>query len=279
MRFPLDEASRDWRECHSLWSKMIMSFAPVLLIAAWLVFTASASAQDVRTQAPCSPVVDRTQGNVTLTFNGGCTVGITPAELKDIMDNVLARRAIPPELLDRYDMVSRAFGITDTALMTFFRILGENKVATEDLDAKLREVAARHLTLLKQAEASTEDDPQTAVIKKQAVAAIGAGDYGRAQDLLQTAFDADHAAARSAQDAASKRFLTVAKTRADIGALKLTQLQYAAAAGHFQAAANLVPAGEPLVRSAYLDSLGRAAHSAGNYPLAGHRTRRGWIRR
>jgi len=44
------------------------------------------------------------------------------------MENVLARRAIPPELLDRYDMVSRAFGITDTALTTFFRILGENKV-------------------------------------------------------------------------------------------------------------------------------------------------------
>jgi hypothetical protein len=203
---------------------MIMSFAPLFFSFAWLAAATPAFAQDVRTQAPCSPVVDRTQGNVTLTFSGGCTVGITPAELKEIMENVLARRAIPPELLDRYDTISRALGVTDTAVTTFFRILGQNKVATEDLDAKLREIAARHLTLLKQAEASPDDDTQIAAIKKQAVAAIGAGDYGRAEGLLQRAFDADLAAARRAQDAAryaqdvvNKRFLTAAKTRADIG--------------------------------------------------------------
>src|SRR5262249_35673169 len=98
-----------------------------------------------------------------------------------------------------YDTVSRAFGVTDTALTTFLRLLGERKVATEDLDARLREVAARHLTLLKQAEPSPDDDPQVAAIKRDAVAAIGAGDYARAGELLQRAFDADLAAARRAQ--------------------------------------------------------------------------------
>src|SRR5262249_24616018 len=154
-------------------------------------------------------------------------------------------------------------------LTTFFRILGERKVATEDLDARLREVAARHVTLLKQAEASADDDPQVAAIKKEAVAAIGAGDYARAGDLLQRAFDADLVVARRALDVANKRYLTAAKTRADIGELNLTQLRYAAAAADFQAAADLVPAGEPLVRAQYLSSLGSAAHDAGNYPLAG----------
>jgi hypothetical protein len=223
-----------------------MSFAPLLLIAAWLVSAASALAQDVRTQAPCSPVVDRTQGNVTLTFSGGCTVGITPAELKDIMENVVARRAIPPELLERYETVSRMFGVTDTALTTFFRILGENKVAPEDLDAKLREVAARHLTLLNQAEPSADDDPQVASIKKQAVAAIGAGDYERVEDLLGRADPADLAAARRTQDAANKRYLTAAKTRADIAQLKLTQLRYVAAAQDFQVAPIGCPQGNCL---------------------------------
>jgi cobalamin biosynthesis protein CbiG len=37
---------------------------------------------------------------VTVTFTGGCTVGITPARLKDIIDSALAQRAIPPERLD-----------------------------------------------------------------------------------------------------------------------------------------------------------------------------------
>jgi len=124
---------------------MIASLARLASIVVWLVPAGLTSAQEVRTQAPCSPVIDGTQGNVTLTFSGGCTVGITPAELKDIMENVLARRAIPPELLDRYDMLSRVFGVTDTAITTFFRILGENKVAPQDLDAKLRDIAGRHV--------------------------------------------------------------------------------------------------------------------------------------
>jgi hypothetical protein len=107
-----------------------------------------------------------------------------------------------------------------SCLETFFRILGEKKVAVEDLDAKLREVAARHLTLLKRAEASPDDDPQTAALKKDAVGAIGAGDYDRAEELLERAFDADIATARRvqdiasrAQDVANKRLLTAAKTR------------------------------------------------------------------
>src|SRR5215467_9135800 len=144
----------------------------MIIIGAVRLTVDAVQAQDVRTQAPCSPVVDRTHGNVTQTFYGGCTVGIMPAELAKIIDNVLAHRAIPPEFLE----ISRAFGVTDTALTTFFRILGENKVPTEDLDAKLREIATRHVNLLKQAEASSDDDPETAAIKKQAVAAIAAGD-------------------------------------------------------------------------------------------------------
>ena len=173
-------------------------------------------------------------------------------------------------------MVSRLFGVTDAALTTFFRILGEKKVATEDLDAKLREVAGRHVTILKQAEASADDDPQVAAIKKEAVAAIGAGDYARAEGLLRRAFDADLAAARREQDIAhrvqeitNRRLLTAAKTRADLGELNLAQLRYAAAAEDFQEAANLVPAGEALVRSGYLNGAGLAAHDAGNYSLAG----------
>jgi tetratricopeptide (TPR) repeat protein len=212
---------------------------------------------------------------VTLTFSGGCTVGIMPAQLQEIIDSVLARRAIPPELLEKSDMLSRQLGVTDAALTTFFRILGENSVATEDLDAKLREVAARHLTLLKQAEGSSDSDPQVGVIKKEAVAAIGAGNYTRAEALLRRAFDADVAAARRAQDiarraedVASKRLLTAAKTKADLGELDLTQLRYAAAAEDFQEAANLVPSGEALARSGYLNSAGMAAFRAADFPLA-----------
>jgi hypothetical protein len=41
-----------------------------------------------------------------VTFSGGCAVEITPAELKDIIDSLQARRPIPPELRHRYEMIS-----------------------------------------------------------------------------------------------------------------------------------------------------------------------------
>jgi tetratricopeptide (TPR) repeat protein len=248
--------------------QMIRFYGVSAFVAAWLASLASAGAQETRTQAPCSPVIDRTQGSVTINFTGGCTVGITPAQLKDIIDSVLAGRAIPPELLDRYEGISRQFGVTDAAVTNFFRILGANKVAIEDLDAKLREIAAQHLTLLKQTKSQEGDEPQVAALKQEAVGAIGAGDYTRAQTLLQQAFDADLAAARKAQDVVNRRYVTAARTKAEQGQLKLAQLQYAAAAEEFKAAADLVPTGEPLIRAEYLTALGGAAYSGGNYPLA-----------
>jgi tetratricopeptide (TPR) repeat protein len=244
-------------------------FFPTLIATASLLWVSASHAQEVRTQAPCSPVIDGTQGSVTVTISGGCTAGITPAQLKDIVDSVLDRRAIPPELMDRLEMLSERLGITETALTNFFRILGENKVATEDLDAKLREFAARHLTLLKQAEASPDDDPQIAAIKQQVVTAINAGDYHHAEELLQRAFDAYLTAARRALDAANKRFLTATKIKADLAELALTELQFTAAVDGFREAADLVPATEPLVRATYLNRLGLVAPRTGNFTLAG----------
>jgi tetratricopeptide (TPR) repeat protein len=246
-------------------------------VIAALVFLGAATshAQEVRTQAPCSPVVEGTKGNVTVTYSGGCTTGISPMDLEKIVDNALARRGVPPELLDRYEAASRQLGVTDRALTTFFVILGQKKVAVEDLDAKLREIAARHVTLLKRAGPSGDDDSEVAAIKKEAIASIAVGNYARVEELLQLAFDTDLAIARRAEDAvrraqevADKRNLTAAKTRADLGELKLTELRYAAAAEDFQAAAKLVPEKELLVRSEYLNGLGWAARHAGNFPLA-----------
>src|SRR5215470_18892487 len=82
-------------------------------------------------------------------------------------------------------------------------------------------------------------DPQIAEVKKQAVAAIAAGDYGLAEGLLRDAFDADLAIARRAQDVANRHFLSAAKTKANLAELKLTELKYAAALADFREAADL----------------------------------------
>src|SRR5215203_3292631 len=61
------------------------------LIAAGVVALASARAQGVRTAAPCSPVIDRTQGNATINYHeGACTVELTPTQLAKITEAALA---------------------------------------------------------------------------------------------------------------------------------------------------------------------------------------------
>src|SRR5215207_5453131 len=153
---------------------------PCALIAAWVVAFASANAQGVRTEAPCSPVIERTQGliaNVTVNFVGGCTAEITQAQIQQIIDGVRAGQVISPELLEKHEQLSQRFGVTDMAVTTFLRILGERNVAVEDLDAKLREIAALHMTLREQAKPLPGEAPQVQAIKKRAVAAIDSGKY------------------------------------------------------------------------------------------------------
>ena len=105
-------------------------------------------------------------------------------------------------------------------------------------------------------------------LKKEAAAAAHAGDYPNAERLLQRALDADVAGARAAQGTSNRRFLNAAKTKADQGELKLTELRYMAAAQAFEEAAALVPEGDQVVRTDYLWRAGAAGANAGNYPYA-----------
>jgi tetratricopeptide (TPR) repeat protein len=230
---------------------MSRSLASSILIVTWL--TTPAMAQNTQTQGPCSPIIDKTGGPVTINFSGGCTSGIDPDQLKAIIESVQAKRAIPPELIDRYEALGQKFGVTNIALTTFFRILGESQVETSDLDIKLREIAGQYLTLLKQAGSVRGFDPEATALKNKALAEIKAGHYADAENLLQRAVGADLAGLRSAQEALDNRHLAAAQTKAVFAQLKLTQLQYAAAAQAFKEAADLVPQGHEDRRHAYLD--------------------------
>jgi len=208
-------------------------FSGVVIATVSLFWATNSHVEELKTQASCSPVIDRTQGNVTVTFSGGCTVGITPAQFKDIIGSVQAQRAIPPELLDRYEMISRAFGVTDTALTTFFaswvKSRSPSRTSTPSCARSRRAIS----TCSNKPKASPDDDPEVAAIKKEARRRDWRRRYGRAETLRQRIVDAAIAAVRRAQDVTDKRLLTAAKETADLGELKLAELQYAAAAESF----------------------------------------------
>ena len=166
-------------------------------------------------------------------------------DVRQVQELVLALNWQEGPSVAKVAQLSVQLGVTDATLKTFFRILGEQEVSTEQLLAKLEEIASRHKAL--QAELSTfhSDDPVVIDLKKQALQAIEQGVYDRAEVLLQQAEAADLKAAEHAQAAADQRHLSAAKTRMERGELKRTQLAYTEAAEHFRAAAELVPASAP----------------------------------
>src|SRR5262245_40417443 len=150
------------------------------IAAAGMFCLASCGPQNVQTAGTCSPVTSGTQGNVTI--NSTCTSDFTPAQLRKITDAVQAGQATPAVL-----ELSQRFGVTRTAVETFFRTLGQENIAIEDLDARLREVAALHLTLLKQTKRVSGANPQVEALEKAAIASIDAGDYEIAEPLYKRA--------------------------------------------------------------------------------------------
>lgn len=95
----------------------------------------------IQTAERCSPVVVGAGGNVTI--NNSCPIGLTPQDLERI--GAAVRGGLAVVFAEQIGELSARLGVTRTALETFFRLLGERQVADTDLDARLRELAARYL--------------------------------------------------------------------------------------------------------------------------------------
>jgi tetratricopeptide (TPR) repeat protein len=181
------------------------------------------------------------------------TIGLTPLQVQELIRSEAQKQIV--ELATR-------LGVTQGAVTTFLRTLGEKDVAVEELPAKLGEIAERHKALLAQIAAVRSDSPHVQAIKDEAHAAVERGDYERAESLLTKAEDA-------ALASAERPLLDAAALRAERGSLAFARLDYRAAAEHFATAASRAPATKPLVRADYLNMEGRAAFEAGNYPESG----------
>ena len=169
---------------------------------------------------------------------------------------------IPPE---DFQKVSAELGVTQAALASFFKILEKQKVAPEDLDSTLRDFAKRFKQLEEDLKRYTSDDPAVAALREQARAALEAGEFDRAEQLLNEASAKDLAAAERQESVARQRRLSAARSKANNGDLKWTQFAYREAADYYRQATALVPA-EPVVqRAEYLNLQGRALYDAGDY--------------
>ena len=139
------------------------------------------------------------------------------------------------------------------------------KVAPEDLDSTLRDFAKRYKQLEEDLKRYTSDDPEVADLREQARAALEAGEFDRAEQLLNDASTKDLAAAERQESVARQRRLSATRSKGNNGDLKWTQFAYREAAEYYRQAAALLPAEAVVQRAECLNLQGRALHDAGDY--------------
>jgi tetratricopeptide (TPR) repeat protein len=187
-------------------------------------------------------------------------------DLKEPKGRIQVRtQGIPAE---QFQSLAEELGVTKMALTSFFKIMEQQHVPSEDLDAKLREIATRYKTLLERVRVLSADDPHIAQLRGAAETAIREGDFELAGELLNEASERDVAAVRELQNLMSKRLLSAAEAKAVNGDWKMTQLAYAAAADYYRQAAEFIehmPVGGEQPLALYLNEWGSATYLAGDY--------------
>src|ERR1700694_5560566 len=133
------------------------------------------------------------------------------------MANVYAGGHVSVTIGISEEQLVEELGVTRGALKNFFKILEQERVALEDLDHTLREIAKRYNELREQLLQFSSDDPAVNQLRRQAAAALEAGEFEQAEVLLNRARDRDLEAAKQLQEVAQKRLLSAAASAAANG--------------------------------------------------------------
>jgi tetratricopeptide (TPR) repeat protein len=172
------------------------------------------------------------------------TYGLSPDQLKQAIEAATAGAAgLTSTIVD----LSRRLGVTEDALRTLLRTLGEQDVPPEQLETKLAEITTRYREMQERL-AALEQDSTTSNLTRQAAESLNAGRFADADRLLEQAV----------QTSSGSRAAKLLSDRADIA---LVQLQYKRAADLLSTAASVAPAPE---RANYSKRQASALYSQGD---------------
>jgi tetratricopeptide (TPR) repeat protein len=194
--------------------------------------------------------------------------GIIKAATKDLKDLTAKQRR-------DLKLLRAQLEVSASALRSFLLAIGEADMPVEQQPAKLAEIATRHKDLLARLEATSSTDPEVQRLKAEARAALDAGDFGRAEELLNRAKARDllvieqmRATMERLQAALDARQLSAAEAAGANGDLMMTQIRYAEAARYYAEAVGLTPEKYAEQLSERLTDWVGAAWRAGDYPSA-----------
>lgn len=185
---------------------------------------------------------------------GSLTASFAPYETIDAFREVLRQHL--DSLVSGFlgQEFSEELGVTKAAVETMLQILKEQQVPPDHLEAKLKEIAERHLELTERLHAlsKSNDEPEITRRREQATGAIERGDYDQAAEILMEAVAIDRRTIDEQQEALDRRRLSAAATTGQLGELERTRLNYREAAEHFAETANLTPTSENDTRLDYI---------------------------
>ena len=244
----------------------VAAFAAAALIATLVTRDASAAESSPVTASACSVAAGRDASNNTLT----CNFGLTPEQLRQVTKAAVEGATGP--LIDRISVISKTLGVTEDAAKTLLKIAGEQlDVPDEKLAQVLTKIADDYKQLKTTVAALNPANPTAQALVAQANAAIKAGDFTHAHELLRQAAQVQIAAAQEArklrdqaQAAADAEMLGAASSTAAEGDVALTEVRYEQAADLFKQAAALVPPGHADKAANYLDHQANALYRKGD---------------
>jgi tetratricopeptide (TPR) repeat protein len=245
---------------------MIVAFALTLLILTFSWTGALAVGDDAVNASSCGIGAGHDANNNTLT----CNFGLTPEELKKVIDAAIASATGP--LLDRMSAISKTLGITEGAARTLLRIVGEQPdLPVEKLAEALTKVAIDYKRLQEQVAGLNPSNPTARKLVAQAKAEIDVGQFENARQLLRSARQAQLAAAleasrlrEQAQMAEDAQMLGAASSTGAEADVALTERHYEEAATLFGQAAEYVPSGHPDEHGKYLEHRADALYRQGD---------------
>ena len=209
--------SKAWRFLKSEKNQKMLAFIggviTAVAIGGWQVYTHLAASGDA--PAPAQNVTARDGG-----LASGGDIHITQSAPGTLI--VGGVHGVRPEDFQR---VSEELGVTKAALTSFFKILERQNVPPEDLDGMLREFAKRYKALEADLARSTSDDPEVAALRARAREALEAGDFDRAEELLNEASAKDLAAAERQESQARQRRLSAAQAKAQNGTFEVRSVR------------------------------------------------------
>ena len=142
---------------------------------------------------------------------------------------------------DEHERIRDELGVTDEALASFFAIVERERVPRHELEPTLKDIARRYKELLARLETPGSADPEVQRLKEQARDALRAGDFDRAEELLNQAKARDLSAIERMEADLDARKLSAAEAAAANGALMMTQIRYAEAARYYAEGVGLTP--------------------------------------